>query len=83
MKKKIIPIGVSLAVAAAFLVIVLTPGGCAFNLIPYEIHESMRPSEMSESSFIKMFDVIFAIALFFLIRWIVSPMVNTKGRSNK
>jgi hypothetical protein len=75
MIRKMVPIGVSLICCAGFLLLVLAPGGCAFNLLPYEIHESISRGGQSESQFIAIFDVLFSIGIFLLVfctlkRWL-------------
>lgn len=55
MRIKIIPIGIALACCAAFLLLVLAPGGCAFNFLPYEIHETISRGGKNESQFILTF----------------------------
>ncbi len=76
-RAKVVPLGVALIGATTFLIFVLTPG-CAFNFLPYELHESMRPTRIQEAAFIIVFDIIFSIGLFSLIYWIVYPMIKTK-----
>ena len=74
MSRKIIPTGVALACCAAFLMLVLAPGGCAFNLLPYEIHESVSRGGENESQFIRIFDILVSIGLFFFVFWIANKM---------
>jgi hypothetical protein len=71
MKKKIIPAGVALVCSALFLILVLDPAGCGFNLIPFQIHESISRGGKNESLFIRVFDVLFSIAIFLIIFWIL------------
>jgi hypothetical protein len=67
MSRKIVPIGVGLTCCIAFLILVLAPGGCGFNFLPYEIHESISPGGSGETLFIQIFDIIFSIAIFFAV----------------
>ena len=65
MKRKAISIVVGLIIASVFLFHVIQPG--AFNLIPYSLHEYMWSAGMRESYFIKIFDCISAIVLFWIV----------------
>jgi hypothetical protein len=79
MSRKIIPIGISLVCCSGFLLLVLAPGGCAFNLLPYEIHESMSRGGKGESQFITIFDVLFSIGIFLLVLWINKKWLEVKA----
>jgi hypothetical protein len=67
MTKKVIPIGVALIICAVFLLLVLSPGGCAFNFLPYLIHEEMSKGGAGESQFIKGFDILIGAAIFLIV----------------
>ena len=67
MTKKVIPIGIALIICATFLLLVLSPGGCGFNLLPYLIHEGVFKGGTGESQFIKGFDIVVGIAIFLVI----------------
>ncbi len=83
MQKKVISIGVPLTISIFFLFIVLSSGGCVFNLLPYEIHESFLSEQVGESEFIKAFDIVFAIALYLVFYWILNRMLRTRNNKPK
>lgn len=65
-KKNIIAFILALIITVGYLwSVVLTPPS-AFNLLPYQIHESLKLSNSSESSFIRVFDICFTFVLFIL-----------------
>jgi hypothetical protein len=65
MNKKILAIVLAVAVVGLYLFMVLyTSSG--FNFIPYLIHEAISPGGAGETNFIIVFDVLFAILLFWL-----------------
>lgn len=65
MNKKILAILLAVAVVGLYLYMVLyTSSG--FNFIPYLIHEAISPGGAGETNFIIVFDVLFAIFLFWL-----------------
>jgi hypothetical protein len=66
MTKKVIPIGIALTISTIFLLLVLAPGGCAFNMLPYLIHEKISKGGEGEGQFIKGFDWVVGIAIFFV-----------------
>lgn len=55
-KRNIIALILAVLIAAVFLNFVLMPPS-AFNFLPFEIHERLKPTRISEGTFIKMFDV--------------------------
>ena len=55
----------ALILAGGFLWAVLTPPSL-FNFLPFQIHESMRPTSISENLFIKIFDICSAVILLIL-----------------
>jgi hypothetical protein len=65
MNKKILAIVLAVAVAGLFLFMVLYSSS-GFNFIPYLIHEAVSPGGAGETNFIIVFDVLFAILLFWL-----------------
>jgi hypothetical protein len=75
MKRKIVPIGIAGIFTGVFLFLVLFTKGCAFNLLPYMLHERMTTTGAGESTFVEGFDVVFAILMFWLvyllIRWLM------------
>jgi flagellar biogenesis protein FliO len=38
---------------------------------------------MGESVFIEIFDIIFAVALFFIFYWLLKRIIKTNGRTHK
>ena len=72
---KILPLIISLVVAGIFLYSALTSSN-AFNLIPISLHDSFLRDFIKESTFIKVFDVLFALALVRLTYNAVSRIVN-------
>jgi hypothetical protein len=73
-KKNVVALIVALGLTTGFLWAVLTPPSI-FNFLPYEIHESIRSTNMSEIDFIKIFDIGSAMVLFIKIFDIGSAMV--------
>lgn len=75
MKGRILPIGIAGVLAGVFIFFVLFTKGCVFNLLPYMLHESITATGAGEDTFIKGFDVIFAVLIFWLIyrmiRWLM------------
>jgi len=55
----------ALIIAGGFLWAVLTPPSL-FNFLPFQIHESMRPTSISEDLFIKIFDICSAAIILIL-----------------
>jgi hypothetical protein len=80
MAKKVIPIGIALLICAVFLLLVLAPGGCAFNFLPYLIHEGTSKDGAGESQFIKGFDILFGLLLFFLVYKLMKIMLLKKPK---
>jgi hypothetical protein len=80
MKGKIIPSGVALICSALFLIMVLAPGGCGFNFLPYEIHESISRGGENESIFITIFDILFSVLIFVVAYWIVGKVSWKKSK---
>jgi hypothetical protein len=80
MMSKILPIGIALIVSILFLSLVLAPAGCGFNLLPYEIHEGISRGGAGESTFIKIFDTVFALALFWLIYRLLKIVLPRKSQ---
>lgn len=46
--------------------------GCGFNFIPFALHQALVQDVMDENTFIRLFDVIIAVALFLFIRWMIT-----------
>lgn len=53
-------------VSTFFLLLTVFSSSSAFNFLPYLIHQSFSPGGEGESEFIKVFDIVFAIVLFFI-----------------
>ncbi len=53
-----------------FLNCALRPG-CAFNFIPFGIHEALLRGTIDEGIFIITFDIAFAVVLFFGTSWLL------------
>lgn len=66
MNKKMLAIILALIASGLFLFMVLYSSS-AFNFIPYLIHEAISPGGAGESNFIIVFDVLFALLLFWLL----------------
>ncbi len=71
---KILPLIIALVVAGVFLYSALTSSN-AFNLIPISIHGSFLQDFIEESTFIKIFDILFAAALVRLTYNAVSKII--------
>jgi len=80
MAKKVIPIGIALLICAVFLLLVLAPGGCAFNFLPYLIHDGMSKDGAGEGQFIKGFDILFGLLIFFLVYKLLKIMLLKKPK---
>lgn len=65
MKKKRLAIILAIVVAGLFLFMVLYSSS-AFNYIPYLLHETISPGGAGEANFIIVFDILFALLLFWL-----------------
>ena len=59
---KFLPLAISLIVGGTFLYMALTSPN-AFNLVPISLYDSFLQDMMEESTFIKLFDILFALAL--------------------
>jgi hypothetical protein len=75
MRKNILPIILSAAIAIIFLYIVLTPPS-AFNMIPFAIHEWLFKGIIKEVTFIVIFDIITSVILFFIGFYIFRRIVK-------
>ena len=64
--RNIISLLLALLITIGFLWAVFTPPSI-FNILPFEIHEAFDPGGSSESTFIKVFDICFAIVLFVIV----------------
>lgn len=71
--KRVVPVGAALAIAVTFIFLVLSPGGCAFNLLPYAL---ICKRDVDENSFIRGFDIVFAFGLFFLFYYVIKSIMN-------
>jgi hypothetical protein len=77
MNKKILAIVLAVAVVGLYLFMVLyTSSG--FNFIPYLIHEAISPGGAGETNFIIVFDVLFAILLFWLAYKLFDRLLKEK-----
>ncbi|MEM6842957.1 MAG: hypothetical protein AAF632_12080 [Bacteroidota bacterium] len=59
---KLLPSIISLVVAGIFLYLALNSPN-AFNLVPIALYDSFLQDVMKESTFINLFDILFALAL--------------------
>ena len=66
MNKKILAIILALIATGFFLFMVLNSSS-GFNFIPYLIHEAISPGGAGETNFIIVFDILFAILIFWLL----------------
>jgi hypothetical protein len=66
MKRNIIAALLSGIITAMFLYAVLIPPS-AFNFIPFALHQAFFQNSVEEASFIRVFDVIIGIILFWLL----------------
>jgi len=62
-KRNIASLVVGILLTIGFLLCVFNPPS-SFNFIPYALHQMMRPTSVSENSFIKVFDICFAVVVF-------------------
>lgn len=65
---------ISMFISGGFLYLVLNPPS-AFNFIPYLIHEAFFRDVTAESTFIVIFDIIFAIILVWPINMIIRRII--------
>ena len=74
MKRKLASLGTAGIFAAVFLILVIFSNGCAFNFIPYMLHNAVSGTGAGENTFVEGFDVLFASLIFWLIyrfmRWL-------------
>jgi len=82
MKIRTFPLGIALICSILFLILVLAPGGCTFNLLPYVIHESISKGGENESLFIKIFDTLFSIGIFFISFWVLRKIKWTRSKES-
>ncbi|MEM9832655.1 MAG: hypothetical protein AAF944_18635 [Bacteroidota bacterium] len=59
---KLLPLIISLVVAGIFLYLALNSPN-AFNLVPIALYDSFLQDVIKEGTFIKLFDILFALAL--------------------
>ncbi len=76
MKSKSISAGIALTIVAVFLLLVLSPGGCGFNMLPYLIHHSVSPGGSGETIFIWIFDIVFGGIIFLVIYWLLTRLTR-------
>ncbi len=69
MRKKTLPVIIASVITLVFYSLVLF-GSSTFNILPYYIHESISPRGANETVFIRVFDILFGLLLF----WIVYKM---------
>ena len=79
MRKKVVSIVVASVVTILFLLDVFSSGSHVFNLIPYLIHESLSRGGGGENTFVTVFDLISAVLLFFIVRWVMQQLMNNKN----
>lgn len=63
-KHTLLPLIIGLFVAGLFVCSTILSDSSIFNFLPYEIHESMKPTEIPEDKFIVGFDIVSAIFVF-------------------
>ena len=90
MMKNINPVAtlVALVISGVFLYSVLTPPSI-FNFLPFAIHEALFlqvtengvSSSIEEGTFIKIFDTVVAILLFWLIYAVVKKIISMVNRN--
>ena len=68
----------ALLITTAFLWAVLTPPSI-FNILPFAIHEAFDPGGSSESTFINVFNICFAIVLFAIVYLLAKSGFKTYG----
>jgi hypothetical protein len=80
MRKKSISIGIALIAMAIFLLVVLSPRGCGFNMLPYLIHESIAPGGSGETIFIWIFDIVFGSIVCYVIYLLLTRLTRRSRR---
>ena len=81
---------IGLAVASGFLYSALTPPGM-FNFLPFAIHEALFlkvtengvTSSIEEGTFIKIFDTVFAILIFWGVYRITKALMNLREKNSR
>ncbi len=76
MKNQTLAIVIALIIAGVFLSYALRPG--AFNLIGYSIHEAIWPGGANESNFIRVFDIVCGIIIFWIAYKILIRILKVK-----
>lgn len=79
---------IALAVASVFLYSVLTPPSM-FNFLPFAIHEALFlkvtengvTSTIEEGKFIKIFDTVFAVLIFWGVYRITKGLMNLRKKN--
>ena len=69
-KRNIIAFVIALLIAVGFLWSVLTPPSF-YNILPYQIYESIHPGGNSEAEFIRIFDIC-SVLIAFIITYILA-----------
>lgn len=66
MNKKTLPLIIASSITLIFYLLALF-GSSAFNILPYYIYESISPGGANETVFIRVFDILFGVLLFWLV----------------
>ena len=80
MKINFLSTSIASAVTIVFLFSVLSPRGCAFNFLPYLLHEGATKSGEGESAFIRIFDFIFGSLIFLAIYKLTNRLTRKRDR---
>lgn len=70
MKKAFLSWLLPLSAAVLFFASVVMPPSY-FNALPFQIHETILQGDKNEAEFIIAFDTLFAIGIFFLVRYLL------------
>jgi len=77
MRNKILSSGIALAVMVFFLLVVLSPKGCGFNMLPYSIDMALSNGS-DDAFFIKAFDILFSVIIFILTYWVLTRLIRRR-----
>lgn len=75
-KRNVVSLILAMFLAGLFLWAVLNPPSI-FNSLPYEIHEAIDPGGVSETVFIKRFDICSAVLVFIICYLMVRNCFKT------
>jgi uncharacterized membrane-anchored protein len=79
MKRKAVSLGIAGVITIIFLLLVLFSKGCAFNIIPYLIHDSISKDGGGEATFIRAFDVLFGGLIFWIIYRLICRLIKNEA----